>query len=42
MNTRNTKQKEIIYKSIVEDKTHPTINDIIDKINSAWEPMPPR
>ncbi len=34
MNTRNTKQKEIIYKSIVEDKSHPTINEIIDKINA--------
>ena len=38
MNTRNTKQKEIIYKSIVEDKSHPTINEIIDKINAKKDP----
>lgn len=32
MNTRNTKQKSIIFESIRNDKTHPTINQLYEKI----------
>lgn len=32
MNERNTKQREIILQCINSDKSHPTMNEIMDKV----------
>lgn len=32
MNRRNTRQKELIFKTLLEDKTHPTIQQIYQNV----------
>lgn len=32
MNNRNTRQKEIILTTLSNDKTHPTIQELLDKV----------
>lgn len=37
MNTRHTKQKQIVLETLQKDKTHPTIQELYDKIKLEYK-----